>query len=73
MSCFEERKNRPEETQKYPKQLLKYAFLEEYFENFMESLLLGGRNYCWLTIVKPSFMKFRDGSETEFTTRMDTS
>ena len=33
----------------------------------MESLLLGGRNYCGLTIVEPSFVKFRDGSETEST------
>ena len=53
---------------KYPKQLLTYVSFEECFnEHSMESLLLGGRNYCGLTIVKPSFVKFRDGSETEST------
>ena len=49
------------------KTAFEYISFEKYFKNVMESLLLGGRNYCWLTIVEPSFVKFRDGSETEST------
>ena len=40
--------------------LLKYISIEGYFDNSLESLLLGGRNYCKTTILKPSFVKFRD-------------
>ena len=48
------------------KMLLKCVSIEGHIENPLECLLLGGCNYCELTIVKNSFVKFRDEHRTFF-------